>query len=208
MKLILAITAITIVVGSMVSRQGNGLYSLLYQTQPTGAALSAYGAIRFLPEQIVADISALEALSGMPNGFAARRSDVDASYVFSTRNCSINSGSGDGGSQIPPTSGGGCWNLAAYTDANPRIWGVVGDGATDDTAATQKAINYLSAGGKLNFPPGTYCIKTGPLTLTVAGITLQGRNYGGGSLGAASPAVLSACGADVSIVNMSGKETG
>jgi hypothetical protein len=102
-------------------------------------------------------------------------------------------------------SGGGCWNLAPCTDANPKTWGAVGDGATDDTAAVQKAINYLSAGGKLNFPPGTYCIKAGPLTLTVAGITLQGRNYGGDSLGAPSPAVLSACGADVSIVNMSGK---
>ena len=248
MKPILVTAAITILVGSMVSRQGNGVYSHLDQPQPTGVGLSwianntalcnvsgenalpsagalapllpgcipvssgiarkylgADGPIQFLEEQIVADTFALQALSGMPNGFVARRGDVDASYTFSTTDCSLNSGTGDRGSQIPPTSGGGCWNLPPDTDANPKIWGVVGDGATDDTAAAQKAINYLSAGGKLSFPPGTYCIRTGPLTLTVAGITLQGRNYGGGSLGAASPAVLSACGADVSIVNMSGK---
>jgi hypothetical protein len=131
-----------------------------------------------LPEQIVANTSASQALIGMPNGFVARRDDVDAFYVFSTINCSINSGAGDGSSQIQPASGGGCWNLELDPDANPKIWGVVGDGDADDTAAAQRAINYLSTGGKLSFPPGTYCIKTGPLTVTVAGITLQGRNYG------------------------------
>jgi len=40
MKPILVTAAITILVGSMVSRQGNGVYSHLDQPQPTGVGLS------------------------------------------------------------------------------------------------------------------------------------------------------------------------
>jgi hypothetical protein len=36
MKPIVLTAAITILVGSMVARQGNGVYSLLYQPEPTG----------------------------------------------------------------------------------------------------------------------------------------------------------------------------
>src|SRR6516165_2795176 len=41
MKPILVTAAITVLVGSLVSRQGNGVYSLLYQPQPTVVGLSS-----------------------------------------------------------------------------------------------------------------------------------------------------------------------
>jgi hypothetical protein len=48
---------------------------------------------------------------------------------------------------------------------NVRTWGAVGDGATDDAAAIQAAINALpAAGGIVYFPQGTYRIAT---TLTL-----------------------------------------
>ena len=44
-----------------------------------------------------------------------------------------------------------------------RAFGAVGDGATDDTAALQRAILSLPEGGRLVFPAGTYL--TGPILL-------------------------------------------
>jgi hypothetical protein len=80
---------------------------------------------------------------------------------------------------------------------NVKGCGALGNGSIDDTASIEACIGTLSStGGTLFFPPGTYCIKTGPLTVARAGITLLGSNR--------EVSVLSACGADVSIVNMSG----
>ena len=51
-----------------------------------------------------------------------------------------------------------------------HAFGAVGDGETDDTQAVQHAISYLPAGGRLQFPAGTYRVK--PLVLK-SHITLE-----------------------------------
>ena len=48
-----------------------------------------------------------------------------------------------------------------------KAFGAKGDGVTDDTAAIQAAINACSAagGGTVLFPPATYAVNTGPLSI-------------------------------------------
>ncbi|MBX3178542.1 MAG: hypothetical protein KF886_14365 [Candidatus Hydrogenedentes bacterium] len=62
----------------------------------------------------------------------------------------------------------------AYADWNVRDAGAVGDGATDDTAAFQKALDEAGAagGGVVQVPAGAYCIR-GNLRIPGA-VTLQG----------------------------------
>lgn len=69
-------------------------------------------------------------------------------------------------------------------------------GGQNDTPNLQHAINSLAIGGTANFAPGTYCLKTGPLTVSVAGVTLQGQNRQSTS--------LTTCGSDVQPIVMTG----
>jgi hypothetical protein len=99
--------------------------------------------------------AALKALTGMTAGMTVQRKGFAtpgdggaATYVFSTTSCSIASGAGDNGSQVKPTSGGGCW-LAdlSGTRVSPLVWGAVGNGVVDDTAAVQAAITSCGVAG-------------------------------------------------------------
>jgi len=69
----------------------------------------------------------------------------------------------NGGTIIVPTGGDGsaAW-LRDYSGAvNVRWFGAKGDGVTDDTSATQSAINYVALkNASLLFPQGTYNIST------------------------------------------------
>jgi hypothetical protein len=56
--------------------------------------------------------------------------------------------------------------------ADVLAWGADPTGATNSTTAVQNAINSLSSGGVVYFPPGNYSV-TGGLSIT-GGITLQG----------------------------------
>jgi len=62
----------------------------------------------------------------------------------------------------------------------PFDFGAAGDGTTDDSTAIQNAINSLSNGGLLYFPPATYAIGTATtITLpTAKAITLLGSGRG------------------------------
>lgn len=64
-----------------------------------------------------------------------------------------------------------------------KAYGAVGDGATDDTAAIQAAINAAVSGGVIYFPLGVYAIKTaGGITGSVNGLRFIGASGQGGVL--------------------------
>jgi hypothetical protein len=100
----------------------------------------------------VASNASLKALTGSVagnqidrQGFSSAGDGGGATYIFSSSSCSLNSGAGDNGSQVKPTSGGGCW-IASFTDPpNAKVYGAVcnssgtpGSG-TNDIAAFQAA---------------------------------------------------------------------
>lgn len=109
------------------------------------------------------------------------------SYVSSDTSSADN-----GGTIIVDVAGHRYYRLFA-NPATPEMFGAKADGVTDDTATVQDAI---SAGTHVSLSAHTYCIKTGPLLTGPAGFTLQGA----GDLASN----LSACGADVSILNLGG----
>lgn len=114
----------------------------------------------------------------------------------------INDPAGSGGATgIPYTApGSGAIVTTVSSDLNNQLinvqrYGAKGDGATDDTAAIQNAINYVqsirtltSSGGILYFPPGFYIISsglsiTGPINIMGCGTGLSsGTGNSGGSV--------------------------
>ncbi|HEY4471396.1 MAG TPA: glycosyl hydrolase family 28-related protein, partial [Stellaceae bacterium] len=120
-------------------------------------------------------------------------------YTSTSAACSLNSGNGDGGSQIK-LADGNC-AVATFGGNHPsvRVFGAKGDGSNDDTPAFQAYVNWLAqnGAGRLVIPRGYYCIKTGPITTSQQGISFEGENRYGAT-------VMDACGADVSIFNLSG----
>lgn len=119
------------------------------------------------------NIAGLEAasLTGLPAntpamvlGYYASGDDGGVSYYLSTSACSLNASAGDGGSQIKPNAGTGCW-LANFAsgDVSVKWFGAKGDGVTDDYAAMAAALQYASAngGGTVYGPPGHYLLSNG-----------------------------------------------
>lgn len=64
--------------------------------------------------------------------------------------------------------------LANNAVFNVKDFGAVGDGATDDTAAVQAALDAVPARGRVVFPDGTYII-SGLLTVPTDYVTLTGH---------------------------------
>jgi hypothetical protein len=69
------------------------------------------------------------------DGYAAAGDGGGASYTWNAAACSLNSGAGDNGSQVPAL-GGGC-RLGDFTAVMPslKVWGAACDGITDDASA-------------------------------------------------------------------------
>lgn len=61
------------------------------------------------------------------------------------------------------------------TYITPQMFGAKGDGTTDDTYAINLAINSLSDGGTIYFPPGVYIVNHGGTNYTSA-ITVTNKN--------------------------------
>ncbi len=78
---------------------------------------------------------------------------------------------------LNPGTGGATrtWNTKAAEWVSVKDFGALGDNSTNDTAAIQNAINSLTTGGTLYFPPGFYVISAA-LTISVQGITIMGAN--------------------------------
>lgn len=63
----------------------------------------------------------------------------------------------NGGTVIAPTAGSGRWQRVYSGKVNVKWFGARGDGATDDTAAIQAAIDRFASGrGTIYFPKGIY----------------------------------------------------
>jgi hypothetical protein len=76
----------------------------------------------------------------------------------------------------PPYAGSVATNVEAKLAQTVSVadFGAVGNGTTDDTAAIQAAVDALTEGGQLFFPPGKYKL-TDEITLpSVGALTLQG----------------------------------
>jgi Pectate lyase superfamily protein len=85
-------------------------------------------------------------------------------------------------------------NLSRLGDLaiNVKAYGAVGDGANDDTAECQAAVNaWATVGGNLVFPPGTYLVSPPGIVLPAApaGDTLSGIIWGYGAVIKATTAV-------------------
>lgn len=83
------------------------------------------------------------------------------SYTKSAAACALNSGAGDGGSQIP-SADGNCW-IANFPSGpyDVREWGAKADGSTDNFTAVSEDLAYASAnGGGIYFGTGIYKINS------------------------------------------------
>jgi hypothetical protein len=81
----------------------------------------------------VANLASLP-IAGFPSGIAVLVEGYYAAgdaptvlYTLSKSACSLNSGAGDGGSQIPSTTPNNCWLIAAQKQYDIRNWGAHGD---------------------------------------------------------------------------------
>lgn len=101
-------------------------------------------------------------------------------FAASGTPCSLNSGAGDGGSQVPinnPTTHSGCWNAFLPNEPDMAGWNPNCDGTNTDpsgarTAATVAAITWAnSVGSNLKMPPKPCYAVNG---VTLLGISLRG----------------------------------
>lgn len=93
------------------------------------------------------------ALSALPHtfspivmrlGYATPGDSPVVFYIASASAPTINSGAGDGGSQIP-SSDGGSWQLSyPPSGLTPKIWGAAGNATTDDSAPIKAMFAYLT----------------------------------------------------------------
>jgi len=100
-------------------------------------------------------------------GYAAAGDAPSVLYTRSNSACSLNSGAGDGGLQVP-TNDGKCW-VATFPahGADIRAWGCFADGSTDiASCVTNAAANYS---GRIVIPAttsGFYVGSSSTITLT------------------------------------------
>lgn len=111
-------------------------------------------------------------------GFAAAGDSPDLKFVASGSACTLNSGAGDGGSQVP-SSDSKCWLAVFPSDGVDIRWfGADPTGVADSRAAVNAAF-ALGSNHTFIFSPGTYTIKSqaaspypsvaGPVGMIMAG---------------------------------------
>ena len=131
-----------------------------------------------------AQLSALPAsyTLAIRTGYAVSGDSPAVVYTLSESSCTLNSGAGDGGSQVPHTASGHCW-IAKFPsgEIDARAFGADPTAASLSTAAAQNAINYaqtLSAaspytGASVYFPAGEYVFGSS-LSISGNNITIRG----------------------------------
>lgn len=126
--------------------------------------------------QHVANNSALKLLTGVSgmavirDGFSAARDGGWGYYTWVETNCV----SPDDGAFVQPTNQTGCWaaDFSVFRP-NPKVWGAVGDGSTDDTTAVQAAVTSR-ANTTLWLGPYKYKLTSG--LSSTSPITIIGEN--------------------------------
>lgn len=136
--------------------------------------------------QQVADRNALDALTGVQlTGAAVIYGEGGRNGLFRWDSSNLSAqvtADPQQGIYVPPTSAptgaSGAWVRVHDNKVyNPRWFGALGDGATNDRAAIQACIDLAGVGGVTWLPPGTYRINT-LLTLINTGAVLAGSgNY-------------------------------
>ena len=165
-----------------------GQYRMLAYNGTNWLALSA-GVVFNVNGFVVTPTNAtLKAITGSTNGETIYRAGFysagdggDATYTFSSTNCTISGG--DNGKQVQPSVGSGCYNVKAQPAYDWRIWGAQAEGTLgyqttpidpagtfDSTAAINAA---LATGFNIIAPPGMYHI-TQPLVCSGFGQTITG----------------------------------
>lgn len=153
---------------------------------------------------IVTNITALRAVlktqhTGVfVSGYYAQGDGGGGQYWFD----STDTISADNGGTIIVATDGGRWKLQLINPLSVRQFGAKGDGVTDDSAAIQASINWMTSGGKLFFPIGTYKINT---TLTVPPIS--GANSNLFLQGIGNDSVIQPGASITSLFNITGKNT-
>ena len=152
-----------------------------------GASLSDAGAACPVEVPTTAALQAITPTQASGYGYVKRMGyytlgdSPQVVYVWNPNVCDLASGAGDGGAEIPPGSGVGCWKLAAQAlGYDVREWGCVADwngtSGTDNAICLQNAINYVEKLGWSELG-GT----VGPV-LSGAGLTYAMGDNGGKGL--------------------------
>jgi hypothetical protein len=150
----------------------NGATPLPLQLIINGVAVPIPGSVTGLP-----NVAGTAAMTALAHTFAALivREDYELGYgappqffASSASPCSLNSGAGDGGSQVP-TNDGGCWLAQFGPEVDWREWGNITT-ATDNRATFQAALDAtfnaarkLSLCGAGSFKTSTVYFYTSPV---------------------------------------------
>ncbi|CAB3784268.1 hypothetical protein [Pararobbsia alpina] len=137
-----------------------GLSALTAPTQPAGDSSSNAATTQFVSSGLlnrlthVSNQAALQSITTTVlgaftaihrDGYTAAGDGGQMDYVWSSSACSLNSGAGDNGSQVP-ASGGGCWNWSPpASGVTAMVFGAAGNGTATDTTALQSTINATAA---------------------------------------------------------------
>lgn len=190
-----------------------GVPTLLEVLQPERSWAQQLSGQTAAAVQHVATDAALTGLvtGSFPNGvwrdhfYTGGSSDGPLFFQPQTGTCVANGRANDGGDCRNTTSGDGNSFLAVHQHGvlDVKEFGAKGDNSTDDTAAFQAAVAAMQVQGsfayaKLVVPYGLYCIKTGPIVMSHMNDVMEGIGN--------NMAQLNACGADVSILTLSGQQ--
>ncbi len=125
----------------------------------------------------LSSLASTYAASVIRTGYAAAGDSPPVLYTPSGSACSLNSGAGDGGSQVP-TSDGKCWLGKFSAPINLAVFGADPTGATSISTALAAAVAAQSGnpGCAVLIPAGSYKISTGDIFSNTCRIYGVGRD--------------------------------
>jgi hypothetical protein len=153
------------------------------------------------------------------DGFASAGDGGSATYFWSSSACSLNSGAGDNGSQVAPSSGTGCWLADSKGEMSVKTYGAVNSSSTTTgtisasgttlTLATAQdfangngiLVEHAGAAYALNQPTSLSVTPTGTTGSTAYQYQIACHDYSHGVGTAISPVSTSTGNATLSATN-------